>query len=228
MPMDLLIYAGVAAVMVVWLMRVIGTRSSDDRQRPNPFAAGQMYDPAAAAEPAETRAQLAAPTGETADTPRSMESALVQIAIVDPDFSARRFSEQAKDAFLYVVGAFAKGDRETLKDLLSPAVYKHFENEILSREKAGERLHTEVQAIRKAEIIDASMAGMTANVTVRFEVSEVYALYATDGTVKAGDASRPVSLIDVWTFSRDTASRDPRWFVSATRPDTSAAAERAG
>lgn len=222
MPMDILIYAGVAVVLVVWLLRTIGTRNGEERQRPNPFAATPItQDPR---QNTEQTVRLDLPKG----MPRNLETGLVQISVADAAFDARRFTEQAKDAFLFVVDAFAKGDRETLRDLLAPAVYTHFEREITTREQAGETLQTEVRAFQGADIVEASLNGSQAVVAIRFKVEEIYAVLAADGTVRAGDKTRVVALTDIWTFTRDTASRDPRWFVSATRPDTTADEARAG
>lgn len=233
MPMDILLYAGVTVLLLVALFRVLGTKHGAERERPNPFAASTPIDTpidgtATAAEP-ELRAKIEPLLGSNgAGLPRAVDAALVQIAIADHAFDARRFVEQAKDAFLLVVDAFAKGERETLKDLLSPSVYVHFDAEITAREQADESLLTEIQAIRTAEIIDAKMAGTVANVSVRFKVSEIYAIRTPSGAVRVGNEIRPVELTDIWTFSRDTAGRDPRWFLSATRPDETAAPERAG
>lgn len=219
MPTDIILYAAIAVILIVWLLRTIGTKHGNERQRPNPFAVQNQVP--------DTKISPRPPVAEQGN--RSLEATLVQIAIADPAFDARRFVEQAKDAFLFVVEAFAKGDRETLRDLLAPSVYTHFETEITARERAGETLQTEVRAFTGTEIIEASLdsAGQ-ATVMVRFKVEELYALLASDGTVRAGDRIRPVTLTDIWSFTRNTRDRDPRWFVSATRPDTSADAARAG
>ena len=59
----------------------------------------------------------------------------------------------AQEAFAIIVEAFAAGDRETLKDLLGPAVYHAFEAAITAREGRGEKQETQIRAIRKAEAI---------------------------------------------------------------------------
>ena len=226
MPLDILIYAGVTAVLLVALFRTIGTKHGQERERPNPFASGTTPQTDAidgvATQVPEIRAAI------TTDLPRGVDAALVQIAIADHGFDARQFVQQAKDAFVIIVTAFAKGDRATLKDMLSDKVYAHFDTEIQARENANETLLTEVQAIRAADIVAADMAGTVASVSVRFKVSEIYAVRTQTDEVRVGHETRPMELTDVWTFERDTAGGDPRWFLVATRPDETAAPERAG
>lgn len=208
-PTDIIIYAAVAAVLIIWLGRILGTRHGSERRRSNPFAVTiPEVAPAPAIKPAELK-----------NLPTSVDSGLVQIALADRSFDATRFLENAKDAFAIVVTAFADSDRATLKDLLAPDVYKSFESEINVREQSGKKAITEVHAVRGADIIAAGMKGNKAFITIRFKADETYALSDSSGKTIAGHPDRVVTMTDVWTFSRDTKSSDPRWFVSETRDD---------
>jgi predicted lipid-binding transport protein (Tim44 family) len=208
-PTDIIVYAAIAVVLIIWLGRVLGTRHGAERQRPNPFAANSAT-PVAGDTP-KLRALK--------NLPSSVDAALVQIALADRSFDAARFLDNAKDAFALVVTAFADGDRETLKDMLAPDVYKSFEAEIDKREKAGQKAVTEVHSVRDADIIAAKVDGSKAFITLRFKADETYALSDSGGRTIAGHPDRIVTMADVWTFVRDTKSNDPRWFVSETRDD---------
>ena len=41
----------------------------------------------------------------------------------------------------------------------------------------------------------------------------------SDGEIISGHPDRATDMHDIWTFSRDLKSRDPRWFVTETRGD---------
>lgn len=214
-PTDIIVYAVIAVVLLVWLGRTIGTRHGAERQRPNPFTVPpEGQKPVIDSQRAANAAQE-----PVSGNPTPTDTALVQIALADRNFDSRHFVENAKDAFSMVVTAFAEGDRATLKDLLSDAVYKSFDAAITAREAAGQKALTEVLSVRDATIIDASLKGSTASITLRIKAEETYALSDSSGKVIAGHPDRVVTMTDVWTFARDVKSSDPRWMVTETRDD---------
>ena len=212
-PTDIIIYAAVAVALVVWLMRILGTRSGSERQRPNPFTLPTPQQ----GTPAEV-ASLPAPT-PLRNVTTDVEAGLVQISLADRNFDPARFVENAKDAFAIVVAAFAAGDRATLQDLLSPAVFRSFESAIAAREAAGKKVVTEVHSVNSADVIEADLNGSKARVTVRFKADETYVETDANGKTVAGHPDKIVTMTDVWVFSRDVKSGDPRWFVAETRDD---------
>jgi predicted lipid-binding transport protein (Tim44 family) len=148
-----------------------------------------------------------------------VEAGLVQISLADRNFDTARFIENAKDAFAIIVGAFADGDKATLKDLLSPTVFKSFEAALDARTAAGKKVVTEVHSVRDANIIEAGLFGSKATITIRFKADETYVETDASGKTIAGHPDRIVTMTDVWVFTRDTKSSDPRWFVAETRDD---------
>ena len=217
MPIDIIIYAVVAAVMVFWLRSVLGTKHGEERERPNPFeerpdAAPQMDN---GLDPIDMQ-----PAHETfASGNDKVDAGLVQIALADKSFNLKEFKENAEDAFMIIVTAFADGDRETLRDLCTDAVYSAFDAAITEREKAGETVVTEIHAVRKMDVTAAGVDKKTAYVTMRITADETYVVQDADGNILAGHPDRVSDMTDKWTFSRDTKSKDPRWFLSKTEDD---------
>lgn len=211
-PLDIIVYGLIAGALVIVLRNVLGTRNGSERQRPNPFAGQSGTDKPVDVLGNATPAKLDGVSG-------NVDAGLVQISIADRSFDARQFVDNAKEAFAIVVASFADGDKETLKDLLAPEVYKSFEAEIDRRAREGQKAVSEVHSIRKADVIAASLQKTTAFVTVRFVASETYVLMDRDGKTIAGNPDKVIDMTDVWVFSRDVKSRDPRWFVVETRDD---------
>src|SRR5439155_15604627 len=60
------------------------------------------------------------------------------IAAADPAFAIKPFAEGAKSAYEMIVTAFAEGNREVLRNLLSPEVFESFSAALAEREKRGE------------------------------------------------------------------------------------------
>jgi predicted lipid-binding transport protein (Tim44 family) len=221
-PVDLILFAMVAAFLVLRLRSVLGRRTGFERpRREGPGA----YDPAAArtAPQADTAPDLpatAAPAGgarRIVPDPRSpVGAALMRIRGVDPGFEPNGFLDGAEGAFRMVVDAFARGDRQTLRMLLGDETYGGFEGEISRREAAGESQRSEVRAMQEMRIEAADLRGTVADVTVRFVSDQVNVTTAGDGTIAAG-ADAVTELTDIWTFQRDMKSEDPTWKLVATR-----------
>ena len=218
MPTDILIYMIIAAVMVVWLRNVLGTRHGDERERPNPFdKANQPEEPQDIVDirPAREVNKPAEPT-----TNGTADAGLVQIALADKNFDVPTFKENAADAFSIIVMAFADGDKETLKDLCTTEVYNSFAAAIDERSSKGEKISTEIHAVRKTDIVAAGVdSKKTAYVTVRFTADETYVVEDDNGGIIAGHPDRVTEMTDKWTFSRSIRSNDPRWFLSKTEDD---------
>ena len=226
MDAALILYAVIAVGLVIWLRGVLGTRSGDERERPNPFTA-PTEKPAANLTSARKQNDdvVTLPLADAVPIlPRNVHLAneqvqrdLLDIGRVMRDFDLVRFAQGAQDAFVIIVEAFAVGDRDILKNLLEPQVYTAFEGALRQRENAGETMTSEIHAVRKMEILNAASDPKSVFVKVRFIADETCVIKNKDGTVISGDPDRITEMNDVWTFSRPLKSREPMWFLHETR-----------
>ena len=115
-----------------------------------------------------------------------------------------------------IVTAYAGGDRRQLRNLLGREVYDGFDAAIRDREQRGEIVESRFVSIASAEITGAEQRGKTAQVTVRFVSQLVTATRDKAGAVIDGNPEGVTDITDVWTFARDTTSRDPNWKLVAT------------
>jgi predicted lipid-binding transport protein (Tim44 family) len=162
------------------------------------------------------REPAAAPWTGIAEPGTPLARGLDAIRTADPAFDARGFLSGAKAAYEMIVTAFAEGDRKTLRPLLSPDVYDGFVAAITEREARGERVESRFIGISSADIVEASLKGNTAQVTVRFRSELVSATFDKQGEVIEGDPHAVTEVTDVWTFARNVTSRDPNWQLVAT------------
>ncbi|WP_182087201.1 Tim44/TimA family putative adaptor protein [Aureimonas sp. ME7] len=221
----------VAAIVLYQLRSVLGRRTGNERppfdpySRPSDGAApsqGNVVtlpsrrvnadDAPAAASPYEAIDKVALP-----GTPAN--EGLRRIKDADPAFDVAEFVDGAKIAYEMVVTAFADGDRKLLKNLLSPEVYGGFDASITDREAKGERLQSSFIGINEATVTGAEMKDREALVTVRLVSQLISATLKSDGTVVDGDPETVVEVIDLWTFARDTRSRDPNWKLVETESE---------
>jgi len=138
------------------------------------------------------------------------------IAALDPSFQPRAFAAGAKAAYEMIVTAFNNGDRKTLKNLLSREIFDTFSQDIGEREARGETVQSNFVSLDKADIVEASARGRVAQVTVRFVSQMISATRDKAGTVVEGSVDRIANVTDTWTFTRDTATKDPNWRLVAT------------
>lgn len=148
-----------------------------------------------------------------------LNKALREVSKVDPSFNPREFLNGARLAYEMIVMAFADGDRKTLKSLLSREVYDGFDSAITEREKNGEVMKATFVGIEKAEITQAVVKDHDEQITVRILCQLISATYDKGGKLIDGDAEAVAEVNDIWTFSRDTRSRDPNWKLVATESE---------
>lgn len=142
-----------------------------------------------------------------------------QLLSADANFSPGEFLTGANMAYEMIVTAFADGDKRALKNLLSREVYESFESAIDQRMERGETVKSSFVGIDDSKIIAAEMRERSANVSVSFESQIVSATFDKDGKLVDGDEQEVARVKDIWTFARDTRSRDPNWKLVATEAE---------
>ena len=145
-----------------------------------------------------------------------LEAGLTQIQIADPNFDPDTFTAGARAAFERIVTSYAAGDKDTLRPLLSDEVYENFEKVIAERTENGHTLETTLVSVRSSEIIEASMDGRVAFLTVKFVTEQINVTRDENGSVTGGDPGQVATVTDIWAFARNTRSRNPNWTLVAT------------
>src|SRR5918993_510829 len=222
--LDILFFAMVAAFIAFRLRGVLGRKTGHERPRVDPISrrtAARGNDnvvplpergPAPAPSPEEAAAAAATPNGQG-------DPAMAGVAAIkraDPSFDLDYFLQGARAAFAMIVEAYAKGDKAGLRPLLADEVFAQFSRSIDGRERAGHVLSTELVATSGAELAAAGLQGGRARVTVRFTSEQINVTRDAAGNVVEGDPRQIETIVDVWTFERDTRSRDPNWQLVET------------
>jgi predicted lipid-binding transport protein (Tim44 family) len=199
--------------VVMWKARVIvkdlETRADQQLRRPvlgtpDPNLRGDVSD-AQGRYPASHR-------GLSETTARHLDD----IRLGDRSFNADHFLDSVRLVYEAVVLAFANGDRNVLRDLLSSDVYETFSQEIAAREGRREQVELSFIGLKRAEIVDASIFNERMQVTVDLESELVTATHDEAGRIVAGDPTRIVTASDRWTFAKERTSRSPTWKLTAT------------
>lgn len=192
----MIIFAALAAVVLFQLYSVLGRR------------VGRQHD--------ESGPSLAPPPQSNdqplpVDTPPLDAVAVTGLAAIkarDTNFDLLSFLNGARTAYQKIVQAFAAGDRETLKGLLSAPVMAAFEKVIAEREAEGRTEAVEFLQFPRADLEKAVVDGDLARLTVRF-LGELRS--RTKGPEGEGVEDRRTA--ELWTFERALDSRDPNWVL---------------
>jgi predicted lipid-binding transport protein (Tim44 family) len=138
------------------------------------------------------------------------------ILAADPTFDVAKFLEGAKAAYRLILESFWKGDLDAVRAHVDDHVYTTFAGAVEQRKKEGLTLDNRLVTIEQAVISEASAERGVAVLTVRFEADIAAVTRNAAGEVVAGSMSDAVQTRDLWTFRRDTTSRDPNWVLIET------------
>lgn len=233
-PLNILLLA--VALVVFWRLRsVLGTRTGTEKPPFDPFGKKRTESQnrqdgrdnvvrlpqGAAGSAGSSDGEPAPPVWQGyADAGSPLAAGLERVAENDPSFAPRSFLEGAKIAYEMVIEGFAKGDKASLKNLLSKEVFEGFAEAIDTREANGQKVESRFVGIDRAAIRAASVAQSKAAITVEFVSELISATYDRSGAVIDGDPKQIREVTDVWTFERDVTSRNPNWkLVSTQTPD---------
>jgi predicted lipid-binding transport protein (Tim44 family) len=223
----------VAAVIIFYQLRsVLGRRTGNERRPFDPYTARERLSgaeegardnivalPKRIRRKGEDEPERYADLDRYAQPGTPLNAGLRAIRDADPSFTVEGFIEGARLAYEMIVMAYADGDRKALKNLLSKEVYQGFDEAITAREQRSERVQSSFVGISRADIINAVLKGSEAQITVRIVSELISATLNKSGEVIEGDPETVAEVKDVWTFARDTRSRDPNWKLIATEAE---------
>ncbi|WP_375395218.1 Tim44/TimA family putative adaptor protein [uncultured Sphingomonas sp.] len=208
----LVLLAMVAGFLGLRLYGVLGKRTG--HEQPLPRTAEERPAPISVSRTVDAIPEVREPANRNID-PRA-EAGLRQIVAGEAGFDVPRFLEGAQAAYRMTLEAFWKGDESALSDLAVPDVAQAFIDAIEARTTAGHVLDNRLVRIEKAMIVDASLSGRDARITMRFDADIAAVTRDAEGVMVAGSMTDAVETHDVWTFARTLKSSDPNWKLADT------------
>jgi len=219
---DIIFFAMIAIFLVLRLRNALGRRDSEEngfddlfnRDRSDEAEDGNVIQLPERAVPGFDGE---VPGGEDVQELSDLDLGIHQIRQIDPSFNSEDFLVGARVAFEMVLNAYASGDVDTLRNLLSPDVYGNFAKVIQDREQAGHVMEDTLVGIGAADMLEAYLEGRVANITIKFITDQINITRDENGDVVDGNPNEVITVTDFWTFAHDTKSRDPNWTLVATR-----------
>ena len=201
----------IAGFLVLRLRGVLGRRTGSERPPRDTFGKPRPEKGSDTVVALPNRARA-----EAGDPDDPLTGGVAQIRSADPSFDPDGFVAGGRGAFEMIVTSFSAGDTETLRPLLSDEVFDNFNQAITARAEQKQNLETTLVGIRSADLIEASMDGRVAFLTIKFVSEQINVTRDEQGEAVDGDASHVATVTDIWTFARNTRSRNPNWTLVAT------------
>lgn len=207
--MDLIILALIAGFIIYRLYATLGEKTGfkEDKKR-TPSNVVDFNK--------KQSVQNLQPTAETEEIDPAIRPAVQAITKTDPDFSLKGFIEGATIAFEMVLDAYAAGDLQLLKNLLSTDVYKAFKTAIAERNAKGHTLENTLVRVENVIVERALTKNNMAQIFVRYTTEQVPIIKDQDGEIIEGNPNQIDQVIDTWTFERSLKSKDPNWVLIST------------
>lgn len=215
MIIEIVILAMIAAFLGLRLYSVLGRRAEHEEEAVPTRFERPGENPPLRPVPAPIN-DTARPSQEVGTFSSAVEQGLRDISAADRRFDVGAFLEGAKGAYSMVLEAFWRGDRDELRELCDDDVYASFVAAIDAREAAGETLNNRLIRIEEVSVHSADLAGKTARISVAFVADIATVTRDKAGVVVAGSLDDAIESRDVWTFTRQVNSSDPRWLLDET------------
>ena len=187
---DIIIFAAIAVFLIYRLRSVLGKRTGYEKS---------VRQQAHKEPPKENSTNKETTIPELKENFVKLKTAYENIE----SFDHKTFLEGAKLAFETIINAFNKGEKTTLKKLLTKDVYKSFEQAIDSK-----KIDPEYQ------FYSLNIKGIK-NVAVENGVIKI-SIDFTSEQFKDNDESTVIKKQDTWTFEKSIKSKDPNWLLSST------------
>jgi len=220
--LGIFLIALVAGIILFRLYSVLGRRTGNERppQERYRLSGNAPADTPSTPErvttlPTSPRPESSVATAQEGPVARG----LLDIKLADRSFESDHFVEGARSAYELIITAFAKGDRATLRPLLSDEVYSAFDQVIAARASRNQTVEFTFVGFKEVKIAHALLKGRSAEITLSFATQFISATKDVTGVLVEGDNKTVRDVTDVWTFARDTQARDPNWTLTATSGD---------
>ena len=186
---DIIIFAGIAVFLVFRLRKVLGRRTGFEKNQNNNVAD----------QPIETKEIK---TNNIPELEEKISNLKTAYEIIN-DFDHKQFLEGAKIAFETIINSFNKGDKKTLKNLVTENVFKTFEEAIDAKNINPDYQFYSLNIERVEKVF---VEGNNIKICIKF-ISEQF---------KNNDENTVIKKQDSWTFEKKISSKDPNWLLSST------------
>ncbi len=128
------------------------------------------------------------------------------------------FISGAEIAYETIIIAFAKGDKKSLKGLLTPRMATNFNQAISDREDRGIKSELTFIGMKESNLEKYEKIQGNIFATVKFVSDIISVKKDKDNNVLEGNPDRIKTVTDHWKFSKKETSNSPNWYLAEILP----------
>ena len=129
-----------------------------------------------------------------------------------------KFIKGAEIAYETIITAFAKGDKKSLKDLLTPRMATNFNQAISDREDKGIKSELTFIGMKESNLEKYEKVQDKIFATVKFVSDIISVKKDKNNNVLEGNPDRIKTVTDHWKFSKKETSNSPNWYLAEILP----------
>ena len=128
----------------------------------------------------------------------------------------KQFLKGADIAYEQIITFFAKGDKKSLKSLLSKNLFSDFSQVIDERKQKELKYETTFIGVKSSKILEFKKIENIYKVTVNFVSEIITCVRDKNNQLLEGNPDTIKTVNDVWKFSKNMWSQDPTWYLVET------------
>ena len=128
----------------------------------------------------------------------------------------KHFLKGADIAYEQIIIFFAKGDKKSLKNLLSKNLFSDFSEVIDERKKNELKYETTFVGVKSSEISEFKKIENIYKVSVNFVSEIITCVKDKNNKIIEGNPDQIKTVNDVWKFSKNMWSQNPTWYLVET------------
>ena len=128
----------------------------------------------------------------------------------------KQFLKGADIAYEQIITSFAKGDKKSLKGLLSRELFENFSETIDERKNKKLKYETTFIGIKSSKVLEFKKIENIYKVTVNFVCEIITCVKDNNNKVIQGNPDIIKTVNDVWKFSKNMWRQDPTWYLVET------------
>ena len=128
------------------------------------------------------------------------------------------FIRGAEVAYETIITAFAKGDKKSLKELLTPRMATNFNQAISEREDKGIKSELTFIGMKESNLEKYEKIQDNIFATVKFVSDIISVKKDKNNSVVEGNPDRIKTVTDHWKFSKKVSSNSPNWYLAEILP----------
>ncbi len=126
----------------------------------------------------------------------------------------KRFLKGAENAYESIITSFAKGDKKSLKSLLTEEMTASFEEAINLRESKNIKSELTFIGFKQSELEKFEKIKNEFYATVKFVCEIISVKKDKENKIIEGNPDKIKIVTDHWKFSRNVFSKNPNWYLS--------------